>query len=230
MEYLFTHGTRGEPRKQTEIGEIPQSCRVMRLKEISDEFISGGTPSTDEPLYWDGNIPWTTSAPISEDDVFLFKGQRFITANGLNNSATHLVPKDNLLIGTRVGVGKAVVNLIDIVISQDLTGVKIKSKISISDFIAYQFKTARVKLFFEGRKRGTTIKGIARLDLESLLLSIPDTEEQYEISKILKNCDSKIAALEQEAALLEELFQALLEELMSGRLSALALVEGEGAP
>jgi len=230
MDYLFTHGTRGEPRKHTEIGQIPQSWRIMRLKEISEEFISGGTPSTDDPRYWDGDIPWTTSAPISDDDILLNCGQRFISKVGLKNSATHLVPKDNLLVGTRVGVGKAVVNLIDIAISQDLTGLVLNYKIVNPDFIAYQFKTARVKVFFFGRKRGTTIKGIARLDLESLLLSIPSIFEQYEISGILKACDAKIAALEQEAAVLEELFRAMLEELMTGRLSALPLVEAEVTP
>jgi len=230
MEHLFAHGTRGEPRKKTEIGEIPESWRVVRLAEISNEFISGGTPSTDEPLFWDGNIPWTTSAQISEDDVFLVKGERFITDEGIKNSATHLVPKSNILIGTRVGVGKAVVNLIDIAISQDLTGVKIKSELIHCDFIAYQFKTVRIKAHFERLKRGTTIKGITRFDLESLLLAIPEIKEQYEISYILKNCDAKIAALEQEVALLDELFRALLEELMTGRLSALPLVEDEVTP
>jgi type I restriction enzyme, S subunit len=34
MEHLFTHGTRGEPRKQTEIGEMPESWRVVKLGDV----------------------------------------------------------------------------------------------------------------------------------------------------------------------------------------------------
>jgi type I restriction enzyme, S subunit len=34
MEYLFTHGTRGETTKQTGIGEIPESWKVVRLGEL----------------------------------------------------------------------------------------------------------------------------------------------------------------------------------------------------
>jgi type I restriction enzyme S subunit len=49
--------------------------------------------------------------------------------------------------------------------------------------------------------------------------------EQREIADTLTACDTPIAALEREIAFHEELFRALLEELMSGRLSALPLVE-----
>lgn len=51
--------------------------------------------------------------------------------------------------------------------------------------------------------------------------------EQQDIGKLLHACDAKVAALERETALHQELFRAMLEELMTGRLSALPLVEGE---
>ena len=34
MDYLFSYGTKDEPRKQTEIGEIPESWEVVRLGEV----------------------------------------------------------------------------------------------------------------------------------------------------------------------------------------------------
>ena len=34
MDYLFSHGTKGEPRKQTEIGEIPESWKVTKLGDL----------------------------------------------------------------------------------------------------------------------------------------------------------------------------------------------------
>ena len=34
MDYLFSHGTKGGPRKQTEIGEIPESWEVVRLETV----------------------------------------------------------------------------------------------------------------------------------------------------------------------------------------------------
>src|SRR2546427_12393197 len=46
MEFLFTHGTRGEPRKQTEIGGIPESWQVMQLRETV-KFTSGSSRPSD---------------------------------------------------------------------------------------------------------------------------------------------------------------------------------------
>jgi type I restriction enzyme S subunit len=54
--------------------------------------------------------------------IHLSSGERGITQKGLEESSTHLIPKDNLLIGTRVGVGKVTINDLDMAISQDLTG------------------------------------------------------------------------------------------------------------
>ena len=34
MDHLFSYGTKGEPRKQTEIGKIPESWEVVRLENI----------------------------------------------------------------------------------------------------------------------------------------------------------------------------------------------------
>jgi len=224
MEHLFTHGTRGEPTKRTEIGEMPESWEAESLRSLAFRFISGGTPSTQETDFWDGCIPWTTSAPIDDQDVILHKAQRYITQKGLESSASNIVPKGNLIVGTRVGVGKAVTNAIDIAINQDLTGVILNHEKINPEFISYLFKAQMVQSFLNGRKRGTTIKGISRLDLSSLVISLPPLVEQNKMVRVLSSCDAKTVALDHEAFLLDELFRAMLEELMTGRQRAGALV------
>lgn len=54
--------------------------------------------------------------------------------------------------------------------------------------------------------------------LQALPTLIPSLEEQESIIQTLDACDAIIAALDREAALLDELFRALLQELMTGRL------------
>ncbi len=61
--------------------------------------------------------------------------------------------------------------------------------------------------------------------IKSVLIPKPDIDEQREIINALQASNCQITALEQEAAFLDELFRAMLEELMTGRLSALPLVE-----
>lgn len=197
------------------LAQPPAHWMAETLGNLATEFISGGTPATGEPAFWDGNVPWTTSAPIAEDDVAIGQGQRFITEAGLDGSASHLVPKGSLLVGTRVGVGKAVVNEIGIAISQDLTGVVIDSKRAMPHFLAYQFKMAEVQRYFDARRRGTTIKGISRFDLQQLELRLPPLPEQRAIARALRAVQEAKEARQRELALESERKAGLMEFLFT---------------
>jgi len=159
-------------------------------------------------------VAWTTSAPIAESDVVLDKPQRFISQEALQRSATNLVRRGNLLVGTRVGVGKAVENLLDVAISQDLTGL-ILEKAIVARFLAFYFKQNEVQNYFEGRKRGTTIQGVSRMDVEQLPILLPPFPEQKAIAETLRTVQDAQEARrlelrlerEREAALMDELFR-----------------------
>jgi len=78
---------------------------------------------------------------------------------------------------------------------------------------------------------GTSAHGTRRIgtsSLQALSLPLPPLEEQYGIAMTLRACDTKITALERETILLDELFQSMLEELMTGRLSAIPLTGSGG--
>jgi type I restriction enzyme S subunit len=229
MHRLFTYGLRGEELKETEIGLMPKSWEPMSISDISDKLIGGGTPSTKIPQYWKGNIEWTTSKRLGEN-IYLYDGEKKISENGLNNSSTNLIPKDNLLISTRVTVGKAVVNKADIAISQDLTGMIINKDRYSSEFIVYQFKIGRIQKIFDEQKRGATIKGITRGDLKKIKLGIPDIKEQKEITNMLSNVDKKIQQAETRMQGFQALFKSMLQLLMTGQVRVKDIDFGEIYP
>ena len=154
--------------KETEIGSFPDDWEVMQLGVVAEKFIGGGTPSTSKEEYWNGETHWTTSKKIN--GIYLLDGEKKITKRGLEESSTHLIPKDNLVIGTRVGVGKVAINKVDIAISQDLTGAFIDKEKYALEFLAYQICTKEIQNIFKERARGTTIKGIPRDDLKKIPL------------------------------------------------------------
>ena len=84
------------------------------------QFISGGTPRRNVARYYEGDIPWITSTDIVDDKVT--KPRYYITEEALESSATNIVPKRNILLVTRTGVGKVAITDTDICISQDFTG------------------------------------------------------------------------------------------------------------
>ena len=74
-----------------------------------------------------------------------------------------------------------------------------------------------------GSQFGTTRQGLNYGNVRAIKIPRPSLSEQQHIANVFHVCDSKIAALEREVTVLEELFRAMLEELMTGRLSATAL-------
>src|SRR5690554_95351 len=77
-----------------------------KLGEIG-EFIGGGTPSTSNPEYWNGNIQWYT--PTEVKTFNLTKSVRSITEKGLKNSSAKLLPIGSILITTRATIGDAAI-------------------------------------------------------------------------------------------------------------------------
>ena len=77
----------------SELGEIPEGWEVGVLND-SIEILSGGTPRTSVPEYWDGgDIPWYTAkdAPALSD-IFALTTERAITQAGVDNSSTKILP------------------------------------------------------------------------------------------------------------------------------------------
>ena len=213
MQELLTKGIKHERFKDTEIGRLPEEWEVVRLGDVTVYMTGGGTPSTSRPEYWGGNIAWMTSAHIEGKEIW--EGQKYITEKGLKNSATNLIPKDNLLVATRVGIGKAAINRIDIAISQDLTGVIVDKEKTTPEFLYWYIARNQAKL--KSLAQGSTIKGILRSDLARLKLPLPPIDEQKKIAEILGAVDEKIALEKERKAKLERIKRGLMNDLLTGR-------------
>ncbi len=218
LDYLMTHGIGHKAYKETEIGKIPKEWKVVKLKDITIRVLGGGTPSTKNLGYWDGNVPWMTSVGISEDDIYITKGERFITEEGIKNSATNVIPKGNLIIATRVGLGKAGVNLIDIAINQDLVGLIINKNMMVPEFLAWYVRSSRALSHILAHARGTTIKGISRRVLFDLKVPIPSLEEQKKIVDVLNSLTTLLKNEKSRKEKLELIKGVLMNFLLTGKI------------
>jgi type I restriction enzyme S subunit len=75
------------------------------------------------------------------------------------------------------------------------------------------------------KKKASIMPNLNTTILSQMPVLLPSIEEQHRIAEILRACEVKIHALESELPLLDELFEVMLKELTTGRLSALSLVE-----
>ena len=156
----------------------------VRLGDVAQEFISGGTPSTRVEHYWTGDIPWITGADVTDNVVVA--GRKWITQKAIEDSATHVVPKGAILLVTRTGVGKVAKAGADIAISQDLTGIVLKEGTN-ADFVAAAIRQKTRNLL--DIQQGAIIKGVLRKDVEKLEIPFPPLSEQRRIVEILDQAE-----------------------------------------
>ena len=164
--------------------------KIFSFYNLANMFLSGGTPSTKEPTFWGGSIPWIQSSDIQKDILFGVIPQKFISEEGLQNSSAKLIPKNSIAIVTRVGVGKLAIIDQDYATSQDF--------LSLSDingdtqFIVYSIYRMLQKE--STQLQGTSIKGITKEDILSKKISLPEIEEQSAIGSLFRTLDDLLAS------------------------------------
>ncbi len=193
---------------------LPETWAVNCIGSLAETMYGGGTPSTKNAEYWGGDIPWTTTAIIHPDDIFLDRYQRKITKLGLEKSSSKIAPHGSVLIGTRVGVGKAVVTTFDIAINQDLT-VLCPNDRAVPEYIVLSLKSPNLLKWFEENKRGTTIKGVTRDDVAKLVIPLPPLPEQKAIAGVLRAVQEAKEATEGVIAAARQLQASLMRHLFT---------------
>ncbi|HEY7348123.1 MAG TPA: restriction endonuclease subunit S [Ktedonobacterales bacterium] len=233
MQHLFTCGTRGEPRKQTEIGEMPESWQISSLGEICS-FLQYGTSERCDadasgiPVL---RIPNVIDGRVDLSDLKYAK----LPANTVQG--LKLETGDVLFVrtnGRREYTGRCAVfngELKEALFASYLIRARLKPTTALPGFVRLYSETHEGRSFLSG-KASNAADGKFNINTQTIkgvIVPLPTISEQQEIVDALNACDTKIAALEQEAMLIGELFRALLEELMTGRLSIASLIAVEVA-
>ncbi|MBR2207042.1 MAG: restriction endonuclease subunit S [Prevotella sp.] len=192
---------------------MKEGWKYKKLGEVCD-IIGGGTPSKKNTAYYEGNIPWATVRDMNCN--VLSKTEFKISEEGFNDSASHIIKKGEIIIATRVGLGKVCKLAQDTAINQDLKGIIPKKYDIIRDFIFYFFKS-RAK-FIEENGVGATVKGVKIKFVEDLLFPIiPLKEQQRIVSRLdaaFSHIDKLKANAEKQLSEARALFQKSLAKAM----------------
>lgn len=183
------------------IGEIPSHWEVKKIKYIFD-ILGGGTPSSTEESYWDGDIRWITPKDIDEN-VYVEDTSRTISMKGVNNSSAKLIKKDSIVITTRAPIGNICINRYDTTTNQGCHSL-INSKNKNEKFYYYYMNSIKDILIAHGK--GTTFIELSKQGLENIyVVDIPIFEQ----NKIVSYLDKKTSQIETLISKKEELIEAL---------------------
>jgi type I restriction enzyme, S subunit len=198
---------------------LPPLWSWVKLGDVCEKIIGGGTPSTKIDSYWSGKIPWITSADIHGTKKII--PRKFITAQAIKESATNLLPKENIIVVTRVGLGKLARNDFDLCFSQDSQGLVLNKKIIDKNYALIILSKAVQE--FKIHNRGTTISGVTKKQLSELSIPLPPLPEQEKIvdmiEELFSGLDSGVASLKKAKEQLRIYRQSLLAFAFSGRLT-----------
>ena len=179
-------------------------------------LVGGGTPSKKNEAYYEGHIPWATVRDMKHDVIT--QTQFKITEDAVKNSSTNIVKSDNVVIATRVGLGKVCLIKQDTAINQDLRGVVPTKPDELT--VMYLFWWLKsISHLIEKEGTGATVQGVKLPFVQSLQIPLPPLLEQKRIVTIL---DEAFAGISQVVANAEknltnarELFESYLNNVFT---------------
>ena len=181
-------------------------------KKLGDicKFTGGGTPSTSILKYWNGTIPWISSSDLQTNTIHKIKISRYITNEAVSNSSTKIIPKNSILIVSRVGVGKVAISNCVLCTSQDFTNItEINGN---TTFYAYLLKYKMEQL--TQNTQGTSIKGITTSDIKNIKLIVPiEQTEQTKIADFLSEFDRKLDNQKAQLEHWQQIKKGLLQQM-----------------
>ena len=153
------------------------------------ELIGGGTPKTSKAEYWGGNINWLSVKDFNNENRYVYSTEKTITEEGLNNSSTKLLRKDDIIISARGTVGELAMIPFPMAFNQSCYGIRAKDGIN-STFLYYLIKHSVRRL--KAMTHGSVFDTITRDTFANIEVAIPDIETQQRVAKMLADIDDKV--------------------------------------
>lgn len=172
------------------LNKKPQNnWQKVKLGDIAD-IIGGGTPSTKNYDFWNGDVSWLTPKDLSGyKERYISKGERNITTSGLQNSSARLLPKGTVLLTSRAPIGYLAIAKQEVCTNQGFKSIVLKSGYS-PEFFYYLLKNNMEYII--GMSSGSTFAEISGTQVKNLEFNIPDYDTQKKIAGVLGALDDKI--------------------------------------
>ncbi len=208
LENLFPQSEEKTPKIR--FSGFTKDWEQRKLGEVAD-IIGGGTPSTLNSDYWDGNIDWYSPAEII-DQIYMYKSQRKITELGLEKSSAKMLPIGTVLFTSRAGIGKTA-----ILAKRGCTNQGFQSIVPYSNTLDSYFifsRTEELKKYGELVGAGSTFVEVSGRQMENMQLMIPKTiGEQHIIGLLFSTLDHLITIHQSKLEKLKKIKKSMLESM-----------------
>ena len=177
------------------------SCSILitawEQRKLGDvaTIVGGGTPSTNNDAYWDGDIDWYSPAELGEQ-VYADRSVRRITQAGYDSCSATLLPAGKTILFTsRAGIGNAAILRRSACTNQGFQSLVVNDDTDV--YFVYSM-TDRIKKFAEQNASGSTFLEISGKGLAAGEFAFPSKDEQTAIGSMFKQLDHLITLHQRE--------------------------------
>ena len=228
MPLVTAVDARAEPIEDTlevdikSFNSYPLTWALTDLRTAALFLKAGGTPSTGNASYYNGDIPFAKVEDVVNAGMYLRKTGTFISLEGVNNSAAWVVEPETLLYTMYASYGVPTITKISVATNQAIIAISFNPSHVVNEFVVHYLwyvKPSLAKVV-----KGSTQPNLNAGIVSSLQFPLPPLEEQRRIVAKLEALFSKleagVTALQRARALLKRYRQSLLRDAVEGKLSA----------
>ena len=180
-----------------------------KLGELSN-IVGGGTPSTSNPEYWDGDIDWYAPAEIGEQS-YVSKSKKTITELGLKKSSARILPVGTVLFTSRAGIGNTAILAKEATTNQGFQSI-VPDQNKLDSYFIFS-RTNELKRYGEVTGAGSTFVEVSGKQMSKMPIMVPELSEQKKIGSFFKQLDATIALHQRKLDLLKEQKKGLLQKM-----------------
>ena len=199
----------GEIEPEIRFAGFTDPWEQRKLGDIAT-IVGGGTPSTNNDAYWDGDIDWYSPAELGEQ-VYADRSVRRITQAGYDSCSATLLPAGKTILFTsRAGIGNTAILRRSACTNQGFQSLVMNDDIDV--YFVYSM-TDRIKKFAEQKASGSTFLEISGKGLAAGEFVFPSKDEQTAIGSMFKQLDHLITLHQRELNLLKNTKKSLLDKM-----------------
>jgi len=200
---------------KSEFGEIPKGWKFHDISEVI-KFCGGGTPSTKNSEYWDGEHLWTTPRDLSRQiGIITIDTERKLTDAGISKISSKLLPRHSVLMSSRAPIGYLTVAAFPTAINQGFIGFPFQKPYSPLYILNWlHFNMHEIK----SRSGGGTFAEINRTAFKSIPFLFSSDELLLKFEQLMEPSLFKLESNAIENALLERIRVRLLSGLIDGEI------------
>lgn len=177
---------------------------MARLGDVCT-IVSGTTPKSGHPEYWDGDINWVTPAELTDESDTVFESQRKITQQAVSDSSLKPFPAGTVLLSSRAPIGKVAIAGVEMYCNQGFKNL-ICSDVIYNRYL-YHFLKGKTD-YLNSLGRGATFKEISKSIVEGIEIPLPALDEQRKIAAVLDKVSDLIVKRRQQLDKMDEIAKA----------------------